>query len=181
MGITPIMDFAKEHYGANADDFLAAFPASTDEQSVRSADDFTTDGFIATGAWRWAEAQSKTGQAPVYRYRFDRPAPSDPLHPAGKYAFHSTELEYVFGTLDSKPRDYQREDRALSEHLGDYWVNFARTGDPNGDTLPSWPAYGRDKIVHHLDAVLSSRPLASRARLELLDEIYESGMPAQDG
>jgi para-nitrobenzyl esterase len=161
--------FANEHYGVKADDFLAAFPASTDEQAVRSADDFTTDGFIATGAWRWAEAQSKTGQAPVYRYRFDRPAPSDPLHPAGKYAFHSTELEYVFGTLDVRHgATWQPADRKLSDEVITYWTNFARRSDPNGNGLPHWPRYDREKMILHLDAPITVTPDTSRSAFEFL-------------
>jgi len=91
--------FAKEHYSAHADDFLAAFPAKTDDEAVRAADDYTTDQFIALGTWKWVEAQAKAG-VPVYRYRFDLPATQSEMHPEGKYAWHSDELEYVFGTLD---------------------------------------------------------------------------------
>lgn len=37
------------------------------------------------------------------------------------------------------------EDRALSNELHSYWVNFAKTGDPNGAGLPQWPVYAPGK------------------------------------
>jgi para-nitrobenzyl esterase len=161
--------YAKEHYGSQADKFLAAFPAESDEQAVRSADDFTTIGFIAMGAWNWAEAQSKTGQYPVYRFRFDRPAPPEPLHPTGKYAFHSTELEYVFGTLDVRHgATWQPADRQLSDEVVTYWANFARTGDPNGKGLPKWPRYDKEKVVLHLDDPITVTSDTSRSEFEFL-------------
>ena len=122
--ITPEMwkAFAAEHYGPRAPEFLSAFPGDTPEQAAQSADSYTTDGFIAESAWKWAEAQSRTGGAPVYRYRFDLPAPPSDVHPEGRYAFHSDELEYVFGTLDTRrgahlasrrPRAQRKDDGLL--------------------------------------------------------------------
>lgn len=161
--------YAKEHYGVKTDQFLMAFPANTDEQAIRSADDFTTNGFIAMGAWKWAEAQSKTGQAAVYRFRFDRPGPPELNHPTGKYAFHSTELEYVFGTLDVRQGAvWQTADRALSEKVVTYWANFARTGDPNGGGLPQWPRYDKTKELIHLDDPITVTADTTRAEFEIL-------------
>ena len=163
--------YAVEHYGDRSEQFLNAFPAGTDEQAVRSADDFTTAGFIAFGAWKWAEAQVNTGQSPVFRYRFDRPAPAEENHPQGKYAFHSDELEYVFGTLDVRSGAvWKREDRALSAEMVTYWTNFARTGDPNGAGLPHWPRFDSDKAVLHLDTSTTARPDTTRPEFLFLDQ-----------
>jgi para-nitrobenzyl esterase len=163
--------YADDHYGEHAPQFLTAFPGDTDAQAVRSADDLTTDSFIAIGAWKWAEADAKTGHAPVYRYRFDRPGPAEPNHPQGKYAFHSDELEYVFGTLDVRQgATWQPADRKLSEEVIDYWTNFARTGDPNGPALPQWPRYDQEGAVIHLDDSITSGPDRSRAEFEFLSQ-----------
>jgi para-nitrobenzyl esterase len=162
-------DYAAEHYPAHTAEFLAAFPAKTDAEAIQSADAFTTDGFIAMGTWRWVEAEAATGHAPVYRYRFDRPATPSEMHPEGKYAFHSAELEFVFGTLDVRAgASWAPEDRRLSGEIATYWTNFARTGDPNGGALPHWPRYDRSKELIHLDDPITVSPDATRAQFEFL-------------
>ena len=56
---------------------------------------------LAFSTWAWLEAATKTGKQPVYRYRFDLGPPADPKAPQ-MGAYHSAEIEYVFGQLDSK-------------------------------------------------------------------------------
>lgn len=163
--------YATEHYGDRAADFLAAFPANSDEEAVRSADAFTTAQFIALGTYKWIEAAVKTGASPVYRYRFDLPSPPSEVHPEGKYAFHSAELEYVFGTLDTRHgAEWRPEDRRLSDQIIHYWTNFARTGNPNGDGLPPWPRYDGDKQVLHLGSEISAAPDSTKSQLDILTQ-----------
>jgi len=161
--------YAAQHYGEKAPQFLAAFPASSDAEAVRSADALTTEQFIALGAWQWVQAQTATDAAPVYRYRFDLGSPASEVHPVAGYAFHSDELEYVFGTLDTRHgATWRPEDRRLSEQMIGYWTNFARSGDPNGGGLPHWPRYDRNKELNHLDNPITVGPDASRAQFEFL-------------
>jgi para-nitrobenzyl esterase len=166
---------ATRDFGARAPEFLAVYPATTDAQAVQSAGDFVSDRFIAYSTWAWIEAQVKTGNAPVYRYRFDLAAPGDKFHPAGIGAFHSDDIEYVFGTLDTRQQATIRpEDRTLSDQVQQYWTNFARNGNPNGSNLPTWPTYGAstDWQVMHLNVPSEAKPDIQRPRYLFLDSVW---------
>jgi para-nitrobenzyl esterase len=155
-------------YKERADEFLKLYPGDTDAQALRSAIDYGSDAFIAFGTWKWIEAQRKMGDSPVYRYHFELAAPPSKFHP-GSFAFHSDEIEYVFGTLDTRPGAVWRpEDRKLSEQMMSYWTNFARTGNPNGPGLPPWPKYDSADSLIHLDSTITSGPDTLRPRYEFL-------------
>ncbi len=165
---------AESMYKERAAEFLKLYPGDTDEQATRSAADYRADAFIAFGTWKWLEAQRKTGESPVYRYHFELPALPSKYHP-GTMAFHSDDIEYVFGSLDTRPGATIRpEDRQLSEEMMSYWTNFAKTGDPNGTGLPVWPKYDADNSLIHLDNPITAGPSTVRARYEFLLK----GMPA---
>jgi para-nitrobenzyl esterase len=163
---------AEKKYGAQAPDFLKLYPAATDAEAVRSASDYASDTWIVFSTWRWLDAAVADGTKPVYRYRFDLVSPPDPFHPAGNAAYHSSEIPYVFGSLDLlkgyawKPADYK-----TSEFVQKYWTNFAKTGDPNGEGLPKWPAYNGDSgwQVMYLSADPVAREDEHRARYEFLN------------
>jgi para-nitrobenzyl esterase len=151
-----------------AEEFLKLYPADTDEQAVDSAGDYGGDSFIALSTWKWLEAHRKTGDSPVYRYHFELRALPSKYHP-GTFAFHSDDIEYVFGTLDTRPGETVRpEDRKLSDQMMSYWTNFARTGDPNGPGLPEWPKYGTADELIHLDSPITAGPDTLRPRYEFL-------------
>jgi para-nitrobenzyl esterase len=162
---------AKQRYTDKADEFLQLYPGPTDEVAMRSAADFGGDQFIAYGTWKWMEIDRQTGDKNIYRYKFDLAAPTNQFHP-GSYASHADDIEYVFGTLDTRPGTVWRpEDYALSEQMMSYWTNFARTGDPNGvdgngQRLPEWPKYTYGDPVLHLDYPTTSRPDENRSRYE---------------
>ncbi len=151
-----------------ADEFLKLYPADTDAQALRSAIDYGGDNFIAFGTWQWIEAHKKTGESPIYRYHFELAATPSKFHP-GSFAFHSDDIEYVFGTLDTRPgAEWRPEDRKLSEQMMGYWTNFARTGDPNGPGLPEWPRFDKDGLLIHLDSTITTSPDTLRPRYEFL-------------
>jgi para-nitrobenzyl esterase len=168
-------EFAATTFGDKASEFLTFYPGDSDDQAVRSAIDYESDSFIAFATWKWIEALGRTGDQPVYRYHFELAAPPSKFHP-GWFAFHSDDIEYVFGTLDTRPgADWRPEDRKLSEEMMDYWTNFAKTGDPNGPgengmRLPDWPRYDKSDEVMHLDANSAASADTTRSRYEFLTE-----------
>ncbi len=137
-----LKDTAAKDFPGHASQFLEAFPATTDAEALTRIAQYATDRFIAYGTWAWLEAQTATGKAPAYRYRFDLVPPPDPARPTRYGVFHSDDIEYVFGTLDSrKGIAWRPEDYAMSEQMMNAWTDFARTGDPNGKGLAKWPGY----------------------------------------
>jgi para-nitrobenzyl esterase len=123
--------------------------------------------------------QAKTGDVAVYRYEFDQapplapPAAGAPAPTDAPRAYHSAEIEFVFGMLDSKKLPWRPEDYELSEQMGSYWTNFAKTGDPNGAGLPQWPRYDEKgkREVMHLAAKPHGAPDAQREQYQLLDAL----------
>jgi len=170
-----VKELAAKEFGAKAGQFFKVYLAVDDTTAVRSWLDFSGDRFIGLGTWKWLEAQAATGKKAEYRYRFDLAPPEDPSRPGGAWAFHSCEIEYVFGTLEWRiPDKWRAEDKALSEQVRKYWTNFAHSGDPNGKGLPKWPAYKpkRDAQVMYLNAVSKAENETQRGRYEFLESVW---------
>jgi para-nitrobenzyl esterase len=129
---------------------------------------FAADAFAANGS-------------PAYLYRFSYVQTSmrEQLR-AG--APHGGEIGYVFGTLSGgRGGAPTPQDLDVSRMAQSYWVNFARTGDPNGAGLPPWPRHvaGDDQIFDFRpDGTAGAGPDAWKARLDVTRKATESGKRA---
>jgi para-nitrobenzyl esterase len=165
----------RTRFGESAPQALKLFPADSEEELKSSAGFLASTDFIAFGTWKWMETHLKTGASPVFRYEFDQAPPGGDGNDGDKvgvFAYHSAEIEFVFGVLDSK-KDiaFRPEDYKLSELLGTYWTNFAKTGNPNGPGVPPWPQYENNGFqVMHLSASPQATSDKHRAQLEFLDK-----------
>jgi para-nitrobenzyl esterase len=165
---------ARELFGDQAEAFLKLYPAQTDAQAKRAAQDLAGDQFTAGSTWKWLEMQCATGKSPVYRFHFEQapPAPAGtPPSTPSRGAYHSSEIEFVFGVLASKDLPWRPVDYKVSELMSAYWSNFAKTGNPNGAGLPEWPVYQSSDgfKTMHFNAASQAAPDRQRERYLFLD------------
>jgi para-nitrobenzyl esterase len=126
-------------FGALSDRATALYPAADDAEAGLVNRRWARERGLASTVL-WAAQRQKAGGQPTFVYQFTHvePGPDAPRYGA----FHSSEIPYVFQTLDKSPdRPFTAADRALSEQMATYWVNFVKAGDPNGSGLPAWPRF----------------------------------------
>lgn len=124
-------------------ELLTIYSVKSDADVKNAARTLVGDLVISEQTWEWLQLHQRTGTSPVYGYQFNYHSPYCPL------PVHTSEMSFVFGTLRPQMlaptvRPAER-DRELAEQMMTYWVNFARTGNPNGAGLPGWPTYNADK------------------------------------
>lgn len=155
---------AQQKYGDMADEFLRLFPASSDEEAAQSQKLQTQLSFGWLN-YRWAALQHQTGRG-SFLYYFTRVPPGEPNYGA----FHSAEFGYALKTLHRWDRPFTAWDHQLSDIMSSYWVNFAATGDPNGEGLPLWTAFdpGSPQVMEFGEKAETTR-LPYSAQLDFLD------------
>jgi para-nitrobenzyl esterase len=138
---------ARDQYGDLAERFLDLYPATTDAESLEIGGYAIGDRIFTWQSWAWVNAHARQKRSPAFYYRFTRVPPTpggaafaeNPLNVPR--SFHGAEIPYVFGSLGAREWPWEPIDHTLSDMMSSYWVNFARTGDPNGSDLPRWPAF----------------------------------------
>ena len=129
---------ARSAYGDKADGFLQVFPASTDEEAKAAKKKITLMQFAAVPSHLLATFNT----APAYLYQFSHVPPDKPDFP-NYGAFHTSDVPYSLHTLHKWNRPWKPLDKQLEETMSSYWVNFAKTGNPNGENLPEWKKYDK--------------------------------------
>jgi para-nitrobenzyl esterase len=167
-----------EVFGLNpAKALQALYGMDTLESWDKGATDMLGDDMFGVHM-RFVARQNVQGGEPTWLYHFTRVPPSK-RQTIG--AFHAAELPFVFDThiAGMKTTD---SDRKLTDRMGSYWTNFARTGDPNGQGLPAWPALTAERDVWmKLDAKPEPVEGLRARKLDILEEALRNRIDAVAG
>ena len=126
---------AKTLLGADFPALLRGYVTITGKAEPSAAIDLAEDAGFVLPSFALADRHAAAGNT-AFAYLFDQVPFAERAGSAG--AGHGGELEYVFGNNPVEHR-WDAKDAAVSKMMGDYWVQFARTGNPNRAGLPEWP------------------------------------------
>lgn len=138
-------DIARPLYGDWTDLAVASYMAKIVMHGDPAIDQASNDILAACPSGAEAALTTSAGRH-AYVYRFDRSVPGKGESTLG--AFHSIEIPYVFGTFSARTFNwlpFTSTDQHLSQIVQSYWINFARSGNPNGPGLPQWQPWNSDK------------------------------------
>lgn len=167
-----LIAFAKDRFGEDAEGMLACFTRPATADSIGKEGRVGSIGLAIRTAL--ACNTEKGVRQPLYAYNFDAYIPGwdDPG------TFHSVDLWFFFESLAKCWRPFTGKHYDLARHMCDYWANFIRTGDPNGqgsqgDPLPAWPVLTADDpawmvFTDHAEAL----PWQQNAMERFLQEQY---------
>jgi para-nitrobenzyl esterase len=163
-----------QQMGAKADEYLAFYPATNDQDARRAQAASMRDQTFGWQMRTWARLQTETGKSKVFLYYLSQAPPLD--NAAWLGAQHGSEIPYAFNWPNghhSTVVPWTAADKALAEQVSSFWVNFAATGDPNGKGLPVWSPYNpRDNQAMGLKANPSMIPVPHNAALDFLDTYF---------
>ena len=188
----------KKEYPNDFEEVLKLYPYSSEKEIELSATALAADRFISYSTWKWFDLHRNNSSQPVYRYLYSklRPALVDnsmasalaggtvkkdgntPPPPKAVGAPHACEIEYCMGNLHLiKEYAWTADDFKVSETMNNYFANFIKTGNPNGEKLPEWTvAKAGDKTppVMIIDVESKTVQAQNDARYEFLDKAYKN-------
>lgn len=179
---------ARAEFGDLAEAFLKEYPCTTDEEALRIGGRVVGDQIFAWQIWTFLRMHELHSDHPVYGFHYAHVPPfppgidlaetsGDPAVELG--AMHGMEMPYVFGTFEARDWPWRDSDRALSEMMSAYWLNFAATGDPNGPGLPAWGAFDGGEVMEFAPEA-RMLPIAEqgyRSRFEFWDRAFGVTLP----
>lgn len=129
-------------FGAASEAVKNAFRKAYPDKKIQ--DVVFMDGVMRKGALDFARLRTESTSAPVYNFLFNLESPFN----GGTLPWHNAEIPYIFHNAEYlEPSFVPGVTAGLQDIMSRAWVNFAATGDPNGDPVPCWPAFEKDKNV----------------------------------
>ncbi|MCF1751595.1 carboxylesterase/lipase family protein [Mariniradius sediminis] len=164
-------------FGDLATEAKAAFDPDGTKEFAEVLTKFNTD-------WVWGEPARMTAREfaeksqPVYMFQFGYvPVANRQRSPYG--AGHGSDIAFAFNTLNARwgaNGEATREEKELARIMNNYWTNFAKTGNPNGANLPTWPQYKlqKEEILNvDLNGDVASQPDPRKARFNVIEKAFK--------
>lgn len=167
-------EYVTTTYGEYADEYLELFPNGDADVIWNSYLKSRGEVRFAWTSNTWAGFMANVSSR-AWLYHFTH---VPPIHDADRYgAFHAAEVLYVFDNLDHAYFDGIREsDEHVADVMSSYWVNFATTGDPNGDGLPVWTPF-EEGDESYLE--IAAEPMVGRGLLDKQIDFFDRFYAAQ--
>jgi para-nitrobenzyl esterase len=153
----------KQYLHLPANDLAKLATLYTDQQAFETH--FVSDAIFVEPARHLAALHARRNAATfLYRFAFV----SQSMHSVLNGAPHASERQYVFDTLSASPWKTEEADQQIARLMSAYWVTFAKTGNPNGDNRPQWPAYTSesDTLLEIANEATSARSAPFAERLQ---------------
>lgn len=174
---TSVADYEKRiknSYGEWADKMLKLYPAKDEQETYFAQSDIFRDGSFAWGTYAWANLQTANGKGRVYMYYFDQNSENTMLPSSRGGASHVAEMPFAYGYTfgNGKMTDTEKH---MQQIMTKYWINFTKTGDPNGESLPYWTIYQKDKpTVMIIKEGFHLGPVQNQPQMDFFEEFFKS-------
>ena len=180
-------DGVRARYGVHGDAVLTAYASEISRSTKTAGQAIQADRSFTWQMRAWARAIGSSNDVylyyfshapPVFRlYLPDRPELDYPDGLRGAGAYHSGDLAYAFGNVGLVGIGWNARDHELADQITSYWVNFATTGDPNAEGLPTWPRYERvgEPALEFATYGTAAASKIRETKLDLFDASYRVG------